>query len=154
MTGFWDKLKKGAQEAGEKAAQLGKITKIKAEIASLNSSKKGKLVNLGSKIYSLYKEDKLQGDVKSEIQELLKPIEDIEKEISEKEKRVEVIRKEMEEKKEEVEEKTAGVEEKINKETSKAEKNVKKKVTEEEEKTEEKTGEKKEEVSDGPPKEE
>ena len=110
MTGFWDKVKKGAQEAGEKAAQLAKIAKIQTEITGLGSSRKEKLITLGEKTYTLYKEGKLGSEIQDEIKEFLASIEEIEKKIDDKKKEIEKIKAEMNEKKEETKEK---VEEKI-----------------------------------------
>ncbi len=102
MAGFWDKLKKGAQEAGEKAAQLAKIAKIQAEITGLGTTRKEKIVSLGEKVYTLYKEGKLGDAVQDEIKEFIAGIEEIEKKIADKKKEIEDIKKEMSEKKEEV----------------------------------------------------
>ncbi len=101
MAGFWDKLKKGAQEAGEKAAQLAKIAKIQAEITGLGTTRKEKIVSLGEKVYTLYKEGKLGDAVQDEIKEFIAGIEEIEKKIADKKKEIEDIKKEMNEKKEE-----------------------------------------------------
>jgi len=108
MAGFWDKVKKGAQEAGEKAAQLAKIAKIQAEITSLSTSRKSNFTSLGSKVYSLYKEGKLGEGVDTTIQELARKIDEIEKEILEKQEQIDEIKKgmskETEEEKEEAKE--------------------------------------------------
>ncbi len=123
MDGFWDKVKKGAQEAGEKATQLAKLAKIQAEITSLSSSRKGRFVDLGSKVYSLYKEEKLGEGVDAAVQELVKKIEKIEKEILEKQEQISEIKKAMNKKPIEVKEKAgeakAEVSEKKTEETPK-----------------------------------
>lgn len=106
MEGFWDKFKKGAQEVGEKAAQLGKIAKLQTEITALNTSKGGKLADLGRKVYSLFKEGKLSDEVKESLKDLLSPIEEVEKKVEEKEKEIAKIKKQMGEAKESVKEET------------------------------------------------
>jgi chromosome segregation ATPase len=136
MAGFWDKVKKGAQEAGEKAAQLAKIAKIQTEITGLGSSRKEKLIALGEKTYALYKDGKLSSNVQDEIKEFLAAIEEIEKKIDDKKKEIEKIKAEMNEKKEDVEE--------TEKETVSE---AKKGAEETNEKVEEKAEEAKEEVS-------
>lgn len=106
MEGFWDKFKKGAQDVGERAAQLGKIAKLQAEVAGINTSKGGKLADLGRKVYSLYKEGKLSDEVKGSLQDLLSPIEEAEKKVEEKEKEIATIKKQIGETKKEVKEET------------------------------------------------
>ncbi|MEA3312938.1 MAG: hypothetical protein U9Q18_01005 [Caldisericota bacterium] len=88
MDEFWEKVKKGAQEASEKAAWFGKTAKIKAEIASLNSSKRGKFIELGEKIYFLYRKEKLSEKTKTEVRDILEKLDGIEKEVKEKTKQV------------------------------------------------------------------
>jgi len=101
MDEFWEKVKKGAQEATERAAQLGKTAKIKAEIASLNSSKRGKFVELGEKIYSLYRKEKLSDKTKTEVRDILETVDGIEEEVEEKIKQIKPLmkKKDMEKKK-------------------------------------------------------
>lgn len=101
MDSFWDKVKKGAQEAGEKAGILAKIGKLQAEIAGINTSKSGKLTELGKQIYSLYKEGKLGEEVKESLSNFLKPIEEAEQTIAQKEKEILELKKQMGESKEE-----------------------------------------------------
>lgn len=101
MDSFWDKVKKGAQEAGEKAGILAKIGKLQAEIAGINTSKSGKLTELGKQLYSLYKEGKLVEEVKESLLNFIKPIEEAEKTIEQKEKEILELKKQMGESKEE-----------------------------------------------------
>ncbi len=93
MDEFWEKIKKGAQEASEKAAQFGKTAKIKAEIASLSSSRRGKFVELGEKIYSLYRKENLSEKTKTKVRDILEILDGIEKEVEEKTKQVESLMK-------------------------------------------------------------
>jgi hypothetical protein len=111
MEGFWDKFKKGAQEVGEKAAQLGKIARLQTEITALNTSKGGKLADLGRKVYSLYKEGKLSDEVKESLKDLLSPIEEVERKVEEKEKEIAEIKKQMGEAKESTKEEIPKVKE-------------------------------------------
>jgi len=99
MDEFWEKIKKGAQEASERAAQLGKIAKIKAEIASLNSSERGRFIELGEKIYSLYREKKLPEKVKTEVRDILELLNSIEGEVEEKTKQIKPLMKKKDTKK-------------------------------------------------------
>ncbi len=93
MDEFWEKVKKGAQEASEKATQFGKIAKIKAEIASLSSSRRGKFVELGEKIYFLYREEKLPEKVRTEVRGILELLNSIEEEIEEKTRQIKPVMK-------------------------------------------------------------
>ena len=101
MEGFWDKVKKGAQDVGGKAAQLGKIAKLQAEIAGINTAKGSKFAELGKKVYSLYKDGKLADEIKELLQDLIRPIEASEKTVEDKEKEIAEIKKQMGEAKEE-----------------------------------------------------
>ncbi len=112
MAGFWDKVKKGAQEAGEKAAQLAKITKIQTEITGLGSSRKEKILQLGEKVYKLYKEGKLGETAQEELKEFIAGTEDIEKKINDKKKEIEKIKEDANAKKEKMEKETKETEEK------------------------------------------
>jgi uncharacterized small protein (DUF1192 family) len=98
---FWDKFKKGAQEVGEKAAQLGKIAKLQAEIAGINATKGSKLGDLGRKVYALYNDGQLPEEFKTVLQSFISPIEEGEKRIEEKEGEIEQIKAQMREKPEE-----------------------------------------------------
>lgn len=110
MDEFWEKVKKGAQEASERAAKLGKTAKIKAEIASLNSSKRGKFVELGEKIYSLYRKEKLSEKTKTEVRDILEILDGIEEEVEEKTKQIKPLMKKKDtEKKKTIPEKPKGV---------------------------------------------
>jgi len=97
---FWDKFKKGAQEMGEKAAQLGKIAKLQTEITGINASKGGKLADLGRNVYALYKDGKLPDELKEMLQNFIAPIEEGEKRVEDKEKEIALIKREMQETKE------------------------------------------------------
>ncbi len=142
MDSFWDKVKKGAQEAGEKAGILAKIGKLQAEIAGINTSKSGKLTELGKQLYSLYKEGKLGEEVKQSLLDFLKPIEEAEKTIEQKEKEILELKKQMGESKEEApkeakEEKTE--EQKPEEKNEEQKPEPPKEATPEEQKPEEKT---------------
>lgn len=104
MDSFWDKVKKGAKETGEKAAILAKIGKLQAEIAGINSSKSGKFAELGKATYAMFKDGKLPEELKAELTKLISPIEEAEKSIEDKEKEIAELRKQMQEVKKEVEE--------------------------------------------------
>lgn len=97
MDSFWDKVKKGAQEAGEKASILAKIGKLQAEITGINASKSGKIGDLGKKIYSLYKEGKLSDELKELLKDVITPIEEAEKTIEQKETEIAELKKKMSE---------------------------------------------------------
>jgi len=99
MDSFWDKVKKGAQEAGEKASILAKITKLQAEIAGNNTSKSSKIGDLGRKVYSLVKEGKVPDELKSLLMDAISPIEEIEKNIAQKEAEIAELKKQMSEEK-------------------------------------------------------
>ncbi len=100
MDSFWDKVKKGAQEAGEKASILAKITKLQAEIAGNNTSKSSKMGDLGRKVYSLVKEGKVPDELKALLMDAISPIEEIEKNIAQKEAEIAELKKQMSEEKE------------------------------------------------------
>ena len=63
MSDFFDKLKKGAKETGEKASILAKIGGLKAQITNLGVKKNGKLGDLGRKVYTLFTEGKLPDEM-------------------------------------------------------------------------------------------
>ena len=132
MARFWDKVKKGAQEAGEKAAQLAKIAKIQTEVTGLGSSRKEKILSLGEKAYNLYKSGKLGDEAQEELKTFIAAIEDVEKKVADKKKQIEKIKAEMNEKKEEVKEETEEVKETVKEEAKEADGEVTKEATEEE----------------------
>ncbi len=148
MAGFWDKVKKGAQDAGEKAAQLAKIAKIQTEITGLGSSRKEKVLSLGEKLYGLYKEGKLGEAVQDELKETIASLESVERKINDKKDEIEKIKAEANEKKEktkaEAKEKVEEAKAKVN-ETAKTAEN---KVNEATEKTKEKVKEQVEKVKE------
>jgi predicted transcriptional regulator len=63
MSDFFDKLKKGAKETGEKASILAKIGGLKAQITNLGVKKNSKLGDLGRKVYTLFTEGKLPDEM-------------------------------------------------------------------------------------------
>lgn len=81
MSDFFDKLKKGAKETGEKASILAKIGGIKTQIVNLNSKKRGKFEDLGKKVYSLLGEGKLSADVQETLKVEIDAIAEVDKEI-------------------------------------------------------------------------
>ncbi len=132
MAGFWDKVKKGAQEAGEKAAKLAKIAKIQAEVTGLGSSRKEKILSLGEKAYNLYKSGKLGGEAQEELKTFIAAIEEIEKKVADKKKEIEKIKAEMNEKKEVVVEEAKEVKEEAKTATEEEVREVKEEAKKEE----------------------
>ncbi|BAL81647.1 hypothetical protein [Caldisericum exile] len=72
MADFFDKLKKGAKEATEKAGILAKITGLKAQIGNINLKKDGLFKELGKVFFNEVK----AGTFKEELKESLKKVVD------------------------------------------------------------------------------
>lgn len=109
---FWEKVKKGLKISAEKTKEFAEIANLKGSILLLETKKGGKFKELGSKVYSLYKEGKSPEEVFQEINKVIEEIKEIEKEIKQKEEEIEKIRKESNIKEEEVKE----IEKKLKKE--------------------------------------
>ncbi|MGC8721933.1 MAG: hypothetical protein ACP5SB_05065 [Caldisericaceae bacterium] len=81
MSDFFDKLKKGAKETGERASILAKIGGIKTQISSIGIKKNGKLGDLGRKVYALFTEGKLPDEITAVLKAELDEIVGLDKEV-------------------------------------------------------------------------
>jgi predicted transcriptional regulator len=81
MSDFFDKLKKGAKETGEKASILAKMGGLKAQIANLGAQKNGKAGELGKKVYSMFIEGTLPADILALLKTELDAVVAVDKEI-------------------------------------------------------------------------
>lgn len=115
---FWDKIKKGLKVSAEKTKEFAEIANLKGAILILENKKGGKLKELGTKVYNLYKEGKNRDEIFDSIQSIFDEIKKIEEEIKEKEEEIEKIRTQKGIKEEEVKK----IEEEVKKEVSEEEK--------------------------------
>ncbi|MCX8094644.1 MAG: hypothetical protein N3D74_00400 [Caldisericia bacterium] len=116
---FWEKIKKGLKVGAEKTKELAEIANLKGTILILESKKGGKLKELGTKVYDLFKQGKTKDEIFESIQTIFDEIKKLENEIKEKEEEIEKIKSQK------------GIQEE---EVKKIEEEVKKEVKEEENK--------------------
>jgi len=114
---FWEKVKKGLKISAEKTKEFAEIANLKGAILILENKKGGKLKELGTKVYDLYKQGKSRDEIFDSIQKLFDEIKKIEEEIKEKESEIEKIKKEKGVKEEEVKQ----IEEEVKKEVKEEE---------------------------------
>lgn len=101
---FWDKVKKGLKFGAEKTKEFAEIANLKGSILVLENKKGGKFKDLGSRVYSLYKEGKSLEVVFQDVKNIIDEIKNIENEIKQKEEEIDKIKKDKNIKEEEVKE--------------------------------------------------
>ncbi|MDI6861247.1 MAG: hypothetical protein QMD25_04445 [Caldisericia bacterium] len=99
---FWEKIKKGLKVSAEKTKEFAEIANLKGSILVLEGKKGGKLKELGTKVYDLYKQGKSKDEIFEAVQSIFEEIKKIENEIKEKEEEIEKIRSQKGIKEEEV----------------------------------------------------
>jgi len=82
MADFFERLKKGAKEAGEKAVILGKIGGLKTQIANINLKKEGAFKELGKTIFTHVKNGEIQVEFPQDVKEAIDSITSLETEIA------------------------------------------------------------------------
>jgi|GEM_PF-702063 len=83
-----------AQKLGKETSKMARIAGLKADIFRLQNDKRGKLEELGDKVLSLYKEDKLSADNLEVLKNTINSILGIEKEIDSKNSEIKKIQEE------------------------------------------------------------
>lgn len=82
MADFFERLKKGAKEAGEKAVIIGKIGGLKTQIANINLKKEGAFKELGKAIFTHIKNGEIQIEFPQDVKEVIDNITSLETEIA------------------------------------------------------------------------
>lgn len=114
---FWEKIKKGLKVSAEKTKEFAEIANLKGAILILENKKGGKLKELGTKIYDLYKQEKSKEEIFEAVSPIFEELKKIENEIKEKENEIEKIKSQKGIKEEEVKE----IEEEVKKEVKEEE---------------------------------
>ncbi|HHV81614.1 MAG TPA: DUF47 domain-containing protein [bacterium] len=83
-----------AQRLGKETSKMARIAGLKADIFRLQNDKRSKLEELGNKVLSLYKEDKLSADNLEALKDNINSILEIEKEIDLKNSEIKKIQEE------------------------------------------------------------
>lgn len=82
MADFFERLKKGAKEAGEKAVILGKIGGIKTQITNINLKKEGVFKELGKALFTHVKNGEIQIEFPQDVKEVIENITSLETEVA------------------------------------------------------------------------
>ncbi|MFU2158701.1 MAG: hypothetical protein ACP5H0_07680 [Caldisericum sp.] len=82
MEDFFDKLKKGAKEATEKAGILAKIAGLKTQIVNNNLKKDGLFKELGKVFFSELKAGTFKEELKESLKKIVDEIEALDSEIA------------------------------------------------------------------------
>jgi|GEM_PF-1873628 len=81
MSDFFDKLKKGAKEATEKAGILAKIAGLKTQIANINLKKDGLFKELGKAFFNEVKDGTFKGELSDNLKKIIDEINSLDAEI-------------------------------------------------------------------------
>lgn len=82
MADFFDKLKKGAKEATEKAAILAKIGGLKTQIANINLKKEGLFKELGKTFFNELKTGTFKEELPDNLKKVVSDIDTLDSEIA------------------------------------------------------------------------